>query len=318
MLNSKRTDRQIHLLRGIALSVVCLVCGQTGANCQEIEPREFKPADTGTNLNLIYYVHSQNSRFYTTSGRGIPDSNLQVDLGLERFVHYTSLGGMTAGFQIYQGAGASSGHLGGAGLSPTVGATNTALSAFLWPYENAAEQQYLVFAGFVYPPDGSYDKNKVLGLAPALSSWQGWTGDLQIGWDHAIGTHFSYDAAIDGRFFADTSGPIQPGVPISVRQHKSAELRAQLWLNWAWNEAFTTSIGYEGFFGGSSYFDQPSILGGQGHINTGKSFQQRVRAAGAVFLSPRFQVLLEGNHDVARAGGFKQDWGVILRTLYLF
>lgn len=318
MITWKENDWCRRSLRRVAVATALFLIGQPTADAQEIEPREFFPAPAGTNINLVYYVHSTSRSLTTTSGHDIPGSNLQVDLGLERFVHYTSLGGMPAGFQIYQGVGAVSGHLGGAGLSPTVGASNTVLSTFIWPYANVEANQYLVLAGFIYPPDGTYDKNKLLSLAPALSSWQGWAGDLQVGWDHAIGAHFSYDASLDARFFADTTGPIQPDVPISAKQHKSTELRAQLWLNWAWNQALTTSIGYEGFFGGNSYFDQPLILGGQGHVNNGKSFQQRIRAAAAMFLSPQFQVLLEGSHDFVRTGGFKQDWGITLRTLYLF
>ncbi len=300
-------------------TIMSLTWATAGARAQEIEPREFVPLPSGTNINLLYYLHGSNTSFYTTSGRKISNSNLDVNVGVERFVHYQSIGGMPAGVQIYQLFGSESGgRVGGNSLGSTFGASNAALSAFIWPYTNPALNQSLVVAGFLYPPIGSYDKRKALNLASALSGWQGWTGDLQLGWDHAIGPNFSYDASLDVRFFGDTTGPIQPAVPLSVRNHKDSDLRAQLWLNWAWNKAFTTSIGYEGFFGGDTYFDNPRALGGRGHTNTGSSREHRIRAAASMFFSPQFQVLLEANHDIARTGGFKQDFGLVLRTLYIF
>ena len=289
------------------------------ARAQEIEPNEFVPAPNGTNINLAYYLHGSNTSYISTSGHSIPNSNLDVNLGLERYVHYTYVGGMPAGFQVYEVFGSESGgRVGGQGLGSTFGASNPALSAFIWPYASTEKKQYLVLTGFLYPPVGSYDKNKSLNIAPALSGSEGWVGDVQVGWDQGIGDHFSYDAALDARFSADTTNPIQPGVPLSVRSHKDIDLRAQLWLNWAWTRAFQTSIGYEGLFGGNTYFDNPLALGGRGHTSTGSSRVDRIRAAASMFLSQRFQVLLEVNHDLNRTGGFKQEFGLNLRALYVF
>ncbi len=319
MSDNERHASAAGLLLRAAVALVALVGGLSAARAQEIEPREFVPAPSGTNINIFFYLHGSNTSYYTTTGHKISNSSLDVNLGLERFVHYQNVGNMPAGVQILQLFGSESGgRVGGSSLGSTFGAANTALSAFIWPYANPALNQYLVVAGFLYPPVGSYDKRQSLNLASSLSGWQGWTGDLQIGWDQGIGPNFSYDASLDVRFFGDTTGPIQPTIPLSVRNHKNSDLRAQLWLNWAWTRAFSTSIGYEGFFGGESYFDNPIQLGGRGHTNTGASREHRLRAAASMFLSPQFQLLLEGNHDIARGGGFKQQFGLVLRTLYIF
>ncbi len=311
-----RCRRRFSLLPALA---VFLLGSLHLASAQEIEPREFVPAPAGTNINLVYYIHGSDTSFYNTSGHKIPNSNLDVNLGLERFVHYFNVGGMPAGVQVLQIFGSESGgRVGGSNIGSSFGAGNTALSAFIWPYANPQANQYLVLASFLYPPVGSFDKNRGVNLAGALSSWQGWTGDLQIGWDHAIGDHFSYDASADVRFFGDTTGPIQPGVPLSVRSHKNTDLRLQLWLNWAWNKAFTTSIGYEGFLFGETSFDNPLALGGRGHTSTGASTEHRLRAAASMFLSPQTQILLEANHDIDRTGGFKQNFGLTARFLYIF
>lgn len=290
-----------------------------GARAQEIEPREFLPLPAGTNLEIGYYIHGSNYNYIGTNGTKVPNSNLEVNIGLERYVHYFNVGGMPAGVQVLQTFGAySDARLGGASLGNAFGAGNTALSAFIWPYSNPTLNQHFNITGFLYPPVGTYDKNSAINLAGSLSGSPGWTGDLEIGWDHAIGDHFSYDLALDLHFYGDTTGPIQPGVPISVRTNRNPDLRAQVWLNWAWNRAFTTAVGYEGSWGGDAYFNNPIQLGGLGHTDTAASKFQRIRAAASMFVSPRLQFLLEGNHDFDRNGGFEQAWGITLRALYVF
>jgi hypothetical protein len=59
-------------------------------------------------------------------------------------------------------------------------------------------------------------------------------------------------------------------------------------------------------------------LGGRGHTNLGSSNQHRIRAAASMFLSPKFQFLVEVNHDLARTGGFQQQLGLVARAVYVF
>jgi hypothetical protein len=169
------------------------------------------------------------------------------------------------------------------------------------------------------PPNGSYNKNSAVNFATAYqqNGQYNWTGDFQIGWEQSIGDHFSYDAAFDARFFGNTTGPILPGsgIPISVTTHHNPDFRVQLFANWAWSRALTTAIGYEGFFAGDDWFNNP-ITGG--HTNIGKSYLQRLRGVVSIFLSPQIQTLLEVNGDVARNGGYKQTVGTTLRFSYIF
>jgi hypothetical protein len=300
-----------------------MLLGSVGlASAQEIEPNEFIPAPDGTSINLGYFVYNHLGTFTTTTGANVPNASGNAYLGVERFVHYDYLFGHPAGFQLIEEFGSISTNnpvVGGAHLNTATGASNVDLSAFFWPIANFQQKEYLVIAGFLYPPVGSYNKNQAVNLATQyqVSGEYNWTGDLQVGWDQGIGEHFSYDLAADGRFFGSTTGPIVPGsgIPISVTTHHNADLRLQVWANWAWNRALTTAIGYEGWFGGNDYIDNP-LTGA--HTNTAKSYEQRLRGAVGMFLSPRMQVLLEVNGDVARTGGFKDTVGSTLRVLYIF
>src|SRR5271157_2535574 len=277
------------------------------ASAQEIEPNEVVPAPDGTSLSLSYFIYGHQSAFTTPSGTNVPNSSANLYAGVERFVHYDYLFGHPAGFTISQAFGSlSDPKVGGTSIGTASGASNLNLQGFFYPYANFEKKHYLAVAVYLYPPTGTYDKNKLANFATfyQLNGQYNWTGDVQTGWNQGIGEHFSYDLLFDARISGDTTGPISPGsgIPISVTTHHNNDYRVQLWLNWSWNPALTTAIGYQGFFGGLDSFNNP--LTGN-NVDTGKSFQQRLRGAVTMFFSPRIQGVLEVNGDVARQGGYK-------------
>ena len=289
------------------------------ASAQEIEPNDFLPAPDGTSINLNYFVFGHGGAFIDTSGATIPNSSANAFIGVERFAHFDYVSGHPAGFQVAGTFGSiSNPTVGGTNLGTATGVSNVNIAAFFWPYANFERKQYLVIGGYLYPPVGSYNKNQSVNFATEYqpNGQYNWTGDLQIGWEHGIGDHFSYDVGFDARYFGSTTGPIQPGsgIPLSVTTHHNPDYRSQLWLTWEWNPALRTAVGYEGWFGGLDYFSTPRT----GTVNTGKSFQQRLRGAVTMFWSPRIQTVLEINGDVARTGGFKQTIGATLRFAVFF
>ena len=284
--------------------VALSVAGAGWAAAQEIEPNEFVPAPDGTNLAIGYDIYGHNSGYNVANGPKIKNSGLEVNIGIARFVHFAYIGDMPAGIQVLQAFGSeSAGHISTERLGSAFGASNTLLSAFIWPYANVEKHQYLVLAGFVQGPNGTYDKNSPLNLAGAFGS-NGWLGDFQIGWDQGIGEHFSYDLGFDVRSYGDTTGPR------GVRNSTDTDFRLQAWFNWNWTRAFQTSIGYEGIFGGTGYT--------QGFQNGTTSQFQRVRGAASLFVAPNTQLLLELNHSFDTVGGFRQVFGATGRIVYIF
>ena len=77
----------------------------TRAGAQEIEPYEFVVLPAGTNLAIGYYVYGHDTDFNIAGGPTIKDSGVEVNLFVARYVHYTSVLGYPAGFQIYQAFG---------------------------------------------------------------------------------------------------------------------------------------------------------------------------------------------------------------------
>lgn len=274
----------------------------TRAGAQEIEPYDFTPLPAGTNLALGYYVYGHNTEFNVARGSTIKDSGLEVNIGIARFVHYIDIAGHPAGFQIIQGFGSlSAAHIDGQRVGSAYGVQDTTLSAFIWPYVNTATKTNLNTTAYLYLPSGSYDRSSAINLGANR-----WGGDIQIGLTQGIGDRFAFDAAFDARFYGD-NGSYIPG---NRRLSQDPTYRVQFWANWRWSATFSTSIGYEGIFGGDQKVN--------GFFDGSKTEQQRIRANAALFLTPTLQAMLELNHDVHVVGGFKQDFGTTVRILKIF
>jgi len=293
------------LLQFVLGGLVCLgltTGSAVPAQAQVIQPYEFTPLPAGTNLAIGYYVYGHNNEFNVARGRTFKNAKVEVNVGVIRLVHYFDLAGYPAGVQLIQGFGSQSGaNVGGQRIGSAYGVQDTSLSAFIYPYVNTATKTNFVTTAFLYPPSGSYDRSSAINLGANR-----WSGDIQLGLSQGIGERFAFDAEFDAQFYGD-NGSYIPG---TRRLSQDPSYRVQLWANWRWSAAFTTSIGYEGTFGGSQQVN--------GRFDGNKTEEQRIRANAALFLSPTLQTMLELNHDVHVVGGFKQDFGATVRVLKVF
>ncbi len=275
--------------------LVCLLLTMsfaTKAGAQEIEPYDFTPLPAGTSLAIGYYAYGHNTKFNVARGPTIKDSGVEVNLGLARYVHFLDIKGFPAGFQILQSFGSlSAAHVDSQKLGSAFGAQKFQLAAFIWPYVNIATKTNVVLGGFINPPTGTYDRRSPLNIGDNR-----WIGGVQLGLTQGITESLALDASFDVQFYGDNT----KAFPGNRRLSQDPTYRAQIWANWRWNPAFTTSVGYEGFFAGT------------------KTEEQRVRAAAALFVTPQIQTLIELNHDVKVVGGFKQDFGTTLRVSCVF
>ncbi len=273
------------------------------AAAQEIQPYEFTPLPAGTNVLLGYYSYGHDTSYNVAAGPTFKNSKLETNFFNLRYVHFfNELAGHPIGFQAFQVFGsASGGNVGGQRIGSAFGAQNLALSAFIFPYVNTATKTNTNVTVFLYPPTGTYDRNSSINVGDGR-----WRGNLQLGLTQGFGEHIGLDAEFDAMFYGDNGNATARDGQIS----QDPTYRAQVWANYRWSPAFSTSIGYEGLFGGNQKFN--------GFLTGTKTDEQRVRFNAALFVTPKVQTMLELNHDFASYGGFKQDFGAQLRVLYVF
>lgn len=204
--------------------------------------------------------------------------------------------------QLKQNFGSlSGGYVGGQGLGSVYGAGVTNVTASFWPYSNAATRTNVSIVGSLNLPDGTYDPRSPLNIGSNRV-----TGNVQFGVSKGLSDCFAFDAAFDVALYGDSDNYFSGGQKLS----QSPTPRGQLWLNWAWSTTFTTSFGWEGLFGGREQVNRT--------FNGNATYEQRVRAAASLFVTPTVQTILELNHDVAHSGNYKQEFGATFRLLYLF
>jgi len=292
--------------RAMLAGLACLgfgagLSGRAGA--QEIQPYEFTPLPAGTNLAIGYYVYGHNTEYVVNNGPTIRNAKLETNIFNARYVHFFNpIAGMPVGIQLFQIFGSASGaNVGGQRVGSAFGAQNLALSAFVFPYVNPATKTNTNVTAFIYPPTGTYDRNSAINLGDNR-----WRGDIQLGLTQGFGEHIGVDLEFDTQFYGDND----QSFPGNRRLSQDPTFRVQVWGNYRWSPAFSTSIGYEGLFGGDQKVN--TLQSGN------KTDVQRVRFNAALFVTPKVQTMLELNHDVSVSGGFKQDFGAQFRVLYAF
>ena len=304
-MNVKRFTLVYSVMQAMLSSVVytsIIVGSTTKASAQEIEPYDFVALPAGTNLAIGYYVYGHNTEFNVARGGTIKASGLEVNIGVARYVHYLDIAGHPATLQVIQPFGSlSAAHIDGQRLGSAFGAQNIQFLASIWPYVNTATKTNVFLGGSVNPPTGTYDRRSPINVGDNR-----WRGNLQLGLSQGITENLAFDLDFDTTFYGDNSDYF----PGNGRLTQDPTYRAQVWVNWRWNPTFTTSIGYEGFFGGSQQVN--GVFAGS------KTEEHRIRANASLFLTPRLQTMLELNHDVRVVGGFKQDFGTTLRVVYVF
>ncbi len=288
-------------LAAVALCIAGLGVA-TRARAQEIEPFAFVPLPAGTNLLLWYQAYGHLTDYNVARGQTFKDSKLEINASTFTYERYFDVAGHPAALEVFDTFSSySGGNVGGLRLGSAFGSTNPTVAAVIWPYVNTATGSNVFLGGFLSPPLGSYDRRSRINIGDNR-----WRGTLQLGLTQALGPRFSFEAAFDTQFYGNNNR-YYPG---STRLSQDNTYRAQIWANWRWNPALTTSLGYEGFFGGSQRSD--------GVFNGNKTEEQRLRANAAYFVTPALQAMLDLTHDVHVTGGYNQAFGAQIRLLYIF
>ncbi len=276
-------------------AAMALVMGASHhASAQSIQPNDLVPAPDGTNAALGYYLYNHYDSDHTPSGK--VSESLNTNLFIERYVHWTYLGDVPAGFQVLALNGWNTGTIGGA-KADSGGELEAILSAFAWPGANTATKTYPFVGFYVYPPINSagYGSNS-------------WSGALQLGIDKGFGDHLSFDFTEYTTFYGEsTSG--------SVRTTTDPSYTLQFWANWNWTPQFQTAIGWQSNFGGEG--TSVNALTGAGTINP-SSQREEIRGWISYFFTPALQGGLEVNHDFVDVNGGKNEIGMLARILYVF
>ena len=281
---------------------VVLLSGRLMAT--ELEPYEFVAAPPGTTALLGYLVYADHQSYQPVDGLlSSHDTHLNEAVGIARAAQYFDIGNVEVLVEFLQPFGAlSNARIDGEHFAGSSGAGDTTLAASVWIMNDKAARRYLGLTLYLVVPDGAYDARQTINLGGNRMVY-----DPELAFHQGFSDRWSVDVSADALVYGDNTnagGPIRR----TATQRPTAQL--QSFVNYAWASSVATSIGYEGERGGRAF------LAG---VRTGGATDfDEIRLVNSYAVTPAFQVLGELNHQFSNIGGFKQDFGVTLRTLYAF
>ncbi|NKI98003.1 transporter [Novosphingobium sp. SG707] len=284
------------------LAMAGFFCGQ--ARATELEPQEFVAAPPGTTVFLGYALYANHDQFVPVAGPSVKDgTNLDLELGIARLAHYFNIGKTLALVEVLQPFGSlNNARLGGQRLNSSSGLGDTILAAAVWPINDVQKQTYFGVTLYATLPTGAYDKTRVVNLGNHRVAL-----DPQIALSQGIGKKWSVDLTADLIFY---SANTEAGLGGGQRLSQSETMQFQAFLNRKFAHGFTLSAGYQGMRGGKQRLD--------GVDNGNRTHFDEARLVASKFITPRVQLMGEVNHQFDVRGGFSQNVGVLVRTLYVF
>ncbi|WP_313802882.1 transporter [Sphingobium sp.] len=274
------------------------------AQALELEPEEFVTAPAGTTAFLGYAIYANHDRLAPVSGPSLDDgTNLDLNLGIARLAHYFNVGDTLALVEVLQPFGSlNKARVAGQKLNSSSGLADTIVAAAIWPINDTRNRTYVGLTLYTTLPTGKYDKERAVNLGGNRFVW-----DPQIALSKGIGKNWSVDLTADLIFYSHND---KAGINGAQLLTQSETVQMQAFLNHKFANGFTLSAGYQGMRGGKQKLD--------GIDNGNRTHFDEARLVASKFVTSKFQLMGEVNHQFNVRGGFRQDIGLLIRGLYIF
>lgn len=291
--------RPRHWMSPIALAASVLFAAP--ANAIDIMPGDYTVLPAGTNALLLYGQYSQSSKLKVDGVGEVPDSKLGLGIGIARYLHYTSVGGVPVGLQAFLPFGGfTEARIGGAEPLTKSGIGDLTLGITAWPLSSADPTgTTLGVTAYVSLPTGAFrDEPGAINIGSGT-----WTFTPQIGLIQGLGNGFFFDGALDVAVRSDHS---ENGIEFS----RDASVQVQAYLRYQFSATTNVSFGYSGTFGGKDFVNDT-------YAGT-KTRSDQLRLFGSTFLTPTLQVQGMIGTDLNTQGGFRNDFIGTVRLMKLF
>lgn len=278
------------------------------------------------NINVVmgYENFSNAGSFYTPNGTRLGQTRIETDVPVLRLVHiFKPIDGIIWGAQVIEPYVAFPGEqkIGGTQLSANSGFAEPLLSAFAWPVNDPAENQYLLFAYFLSPPTGAYNNSYALN-----ASSNNWINDLEVAYGHIIfgnpqGRRLDFQIWSDTYLYSNNaSGTYNPDPALgNLTVHTEPAEQLVVYLPYYFHPATAgyLGLGFEQTFGGKvtdTFSNIPSLVSDTGIRNDVTS----VSIIGGTFLTKTLFLNGQISTDVRARGGARNAISVTFQIGKVF
>jgi hypothetical protein len=281
-----------------ALTALSLVAAP--AMAIDISPGDYTVNPSGVNLGLLYLQYTSSDELKVDGAGKIPNSSLDTNVALLRYLHYSDIGGLPVAYQAFIPFGQLTNVRIGGGkpeVNNGVGDLTLGFTAFLVKPENPATGWTVGLTPYLVLPTGNYDVDK-----PSIGSGT-YTFMPQLGVIKGFGNGFFLDLAADVSIQKDHD---DKGIEVST----DPAYQYQAYLRYQFSPATALSFGYNGVYGGDQHLN--GVYTGQ------RSRTDGVRVFLSRFVSPTFQIQSQIGTEFNAEGGFRDGTFAQLRLLKVF
>jgi hypothetical protein len=277
---------------------------------QEYSAGDWISMPPGTNVQMGYYDFATRNKLKNTITGDVPQSHLNSDIGIARFMHFDKFLGHTVAVQgILPFGSLNDAKIDGQKLSNASGVGDPIVASGMWLLNDTEHNRYFSFVNFVSVPIGSYDKHSPLNLGSHR-----WQDALQWDYTQIFAKKIMVDQAVSDLHAWDNH---EAGTGNQTLQQNET-ISTYSWIGYnvtpllkrpstlpAW-----ISVGYSGNYNGVQRLDG---------VRTGAANgEQTIKMGYSQFITPKWQGLIQVSHDVDAHGQFKQNVGVFVRVAKLF
>ena len=290
--------------RTIQATALCALLAATpmAAHALDVDPGDYQAAPPGTNLILGYGQFGWDTKYITSSGHSVSDSNLSSQVGILRGVHYFDALGITIDPQFLLPFGnLGDAKVGGTPLKGSSGFGDLILASTEWIINQPDQKRWLGFTPFFFLPTGAYQPGQAVNIGENR-----FKTTLQFGYVQGFDKWF-VDLIGDTTFYAANN---QAGFDGRQKLTQSNTFTFQAWLRYYIIPTWSVGAGYAGAWNGIAEID--------GTKSGGTTQVQQLRLITQYFVTPSLQLQATALTDVASAGGFRQTFGIDFRVMKVF
>jgi len=306
------------------------------------------------NVNIVLYYNefSDAGALQPVHGHGYAkDTHISADVQALRYIRTFNIDGMLSGVQVVEPYVSFIGHQtvgvastpfgpGRASLEHGGGFAQPWFGTFIFPVANPGTGTYLVTGVWLYPPIGSYDKDASLNYSKNL-----WEGEIEIGARKVLlgdpaGQNLSAELWGEGYFFGSNGSAAYPSpavsannipaiyqefgvhnpivaasaIPAKLSEEPEGEIHVYFPYQFFAPTRAQIVPGFYQSFGGKQVY---TLANGSKLDSSVRSEESQLRLVLSTYLSPHWQVQLNGEYDIA-AHGNSMNRNVELRVAAVF
>ncbi|MFV5661908.1 transporter [Acinetobacter pittii] len=269
----------------------------------DVNTADYTALPENTNLFLVYLQYNNADKYYT-KGTVVDNSTLKSNIGVFRFIHFLKFGNITLDPQfllpfgrIYDSKVADN------SLNDASGVGDPLIGATFWLINQpnkGVSGRYLGITPLITLPWGDYNKNDILNIGENRFKY-----NLQLGWVEPLYKNLSFELMQDIVWYGDNN--LESG---GKKLSQNETYQTQLNFRYDINSEQRLALGYSIKTGGKQFVN--NFYSG---IDTNS---QQLRLEYQKMISPKIQLSGQFIKDTEINNGFKNDYGLNIRALYVF